>query len=78
ALSTIETHNTPYPLINAALNVPGSSFANRRGLNADFFFFSPRYIGSEASVYARTPDMEYSMKGRSRDSGCSSQGEAFH
>ncbi|MCJ8510662.1 patatin-like phospholipase family protein [Rhizobium lemnae] len=61
-LSAINTENAPYHLINAALNVPGSSFANRRGRNADFFFFSPRYVGSEASGYARTSDMEDAMK----------------
>ncbi|NKJ92818.1 hypothetical protein GFM14_14625 [Rhizobium leguminosarum bv. viciae] len=61
-LSAINTENAPYPLINAALNVPGSSFANRRGRNADFFFFSPRYVGSEASGYASTSDMEGAMK----------------
>lgn len=61
-LSAIKTENAPYPLINAALNVPGSSFANRRGRNADFFFFSPRHVGSEASGYAKTSDMEGAMK----------------
>ncbi|QND17643.1 hypothetical protein HB775_28630 (plasmid) [Rhizobium leguminosarum bv. trifolii] len=61
-LSAINTQNAPYPLINAALNVPGSSFANRRGRNADFFFFSPRHVGSEASGYASTADMEGAMK----------------
>ncbi|TAV19060.1 patatin-like phospholipase domain-containing protein [Rhizobium ruizarguesonis] len=76
ALSTIETQNTPYPLINAALNVPGSSFANRRGRNADFFFFSPRYIGSEASGYARTPDMEDAMKGLSLGTATAVSGAA--
>jgi hypothetical protein len=44
----------PYHLINAALNVPGSRFANRRGRNADFFIFSRRYVGSEATGYVQT------------------------
>ena len=44
----------PYHLINTALNVPGSEFANRRGRNADFFIFSRRYIGSEATGFIET------------------------
>jgi hypothetical protein len=42
----------PYHLINAALNVQGSDYANRRGRNADFFLFSPLFVGSEATNYA--------------------------
>jgi hypothetical protein len=48
----------PYHLINAALNIQGSVFANRRGRNADFFLFSPRYVGSEATGYAETRAFE--------------------
>lgn len=48
----------PYHLINTALNIQGSDFANRRGRNADFFVFSPLYVGSEATRYARTPAIE--------------------
>lgn len=48
----------PYLLINTALNIQGSDFANRRGRNADFFVFSPLYVGSEATRYARTPAVE--------------------
>jgi len=44
----------PYHLINAALNVPGSRFANQRGRNADFFLFSRRYVGSEVTGYVPT------------------------
>jgi len=44
----------PYHLINTALNVPGSKFANRRGRNADFFLFSRCFVGSEATGYAPT------------------------
>jgi hypothetical protein len=54
-LSEIDTRIAPYHLINTALNVPGSTFANRRGRNADFFVFSQRYIGSEATGYVETP-----------------------
>lgn len=48
----------PYHLINTALNIQGSDFANRRGRNADFFVFSPLYVGSEATRYARTAAVE--------------------
>ncbi|MBR0825205.1 cell division protein [Bradyrhizobium manausense] len=48
----------PYHLINTALNIQGSDFANRRGRNADFFVFSPLYVGSEATRYAKTPAVE--------------------
>jgi hypothetical protein len=48
----------PYQLINAALNVQGSDYANRRGRNADFFLFSPCFIGSEATGYQTTRAVE--------------------
>ena len=54
ALSDISNRWAPYHLINAALNVPGSSFANRRGRNADFFLFSRNFVGSEATGYVPT------------------------
>ena len=44
----------PYHLINAALNIQGSDYANRRGRNADFFLFSPLRVGSEATSYKET------------------------
>jgi hypothetical protein len=50
--------NAPYHLINTALNIQGSDFANRRGRNADFFVFSPLHVGSEATRYADTSTME--------------------
>jgi Patatin-like phospholipase len=53
-LSDIVSGASPYHLINAALNLPGSRFANRRGRNADFFIFSKRYVGSEATGYVDT------------------------
>jgi hypothetical protein len=53
-LTEIEPKQAPYHLINSALNVPGSPFANRRGRNVDFFLFSRRYIGSEATDYVET------------------------
>jgi hypothetical protein len=53
----------PYHLINTALNVPGSRFANRRGRNADFFMFSRCYVGSEATGYAQTKLVEQATDG---------------
>ena len=53
-LSEIVRRASPYHLINAALNLPGSRFANRRGRNADFFVFSKCYVGSEATGYVDT------------------------
>jgi hypothetical protein len=59
-LSALAENTTyaPYHLINATLNVQGSDYANRRGRNSDFFLFSPMFIGSQATGYARTRDME--------------------
>jgi len=62
-LSKIDTQRAPYHLINTALNVPGSKFANRRGRNADFFVFSQGYIGSEATGYVETRAAEAIVDG---------------
>ncbi len=48
----------PYHLINTALNIQASKYANRRGRNADFFVFSPNYVGSQTTGYVRTKSME--------------------
>jgi predicted acylesterase/phospholipase RssA len=53
----------PYHLINCALNIQGSDYANRRGRNADFFLFSPLRVGSEATGYATTRDAERAAPG---------------
>jgi Patatin-like phospholipase len=50
--------DAPYHLINTALNIQGSDYANRRGRNADFFLFSPLHVGSEATNYANTVEFE--------------------
>jgi hypothetical protein len=57
-VSRLSPEHAPYHLINAALNIQASDFANRRGRNADFFMVSPRYLGSEATGYARMQDFE--------------------
>ena len=54
SLREICPKHAPYHLLNAALNVPGSAYANRRGRNADFFIFSRNFIGSEATGYTQT------------------------
>ena len=57
-LSQISWIDTPFPLINTALNIQGSKYANRRGRNADFFVFSPKFIGSGATQYVKTKEFE--------------------
>jgi hypothetical protein len=57
-LYEINTDLCPYPIINAALNIEGSSFANKRGRNADFFIFTPEYAGSDATGYIGTKQIQ--------------------
>jgi len=57
-LSELRTDQAPYHLINAALNIEASKYANRRGRNADFFIFSPLFTGSEATGYVETTLVE--------------------
>src|SRR5262249_18466124 len=61
-LSEISCADTPFHLINAALNIQGSKYANRRGRNADFFVFSPKFIGSSATQYVKTEEFEDAVK----------------
>jgi hypothetical protein len=57
-LSQITSLYGPYHLINTALNVPATKTANRRGRNADFFIFSPKFVGSKSTNYVATEDIE--------------------
>ncbi|WOJ90395.1 patatin-like phospholipase family protein [Methylocapsa polymorpha] len=50
-LHEIDTNLCPYPIVNASLNIEGSQYANKRGRNADFFVFTPEYVGSAATGY---------------------------
>jgi hypothetical protein len=59
-LSTLATQR-PYHLINTAINVQNSGKANAKGRNADFFLFSPLFIGSEVTDYAGTGTVEKVM-----------------
>ena len=57
-LHAINTDLCPYPIINAALNIQGSKFVNKRGRNADFFTFTPDFTGSDATGYIGTQRIE--------------------
>jgi hypothetical protein len=48
----------PYLLMNTAINLEASAELNRRGRNADTFIFSPLYVGSRATGYVQTKDLE--------------------
>jgi hypothetical protein len=48
----------PYHIINAAVNLQGSAEANRRGRNADFFIFTPKFIGSDLTLFTRSRVLE--------------------
>jgi hypothetical protein len=75
-ISELTTERAPYHLINTALNIEGSKYANRRGRNADFFIFSPLYTGSEATGYAETAAMERSQKGLTIGTAMAASGAA--
>jgi hypothetical protein len=57
-LTDLNPRFAPYHLINTALNIQGSTHVNQRGRNADFFMFSRRYVGSEATGYVGTEAMQ--------------------
>jgi hypothetical protein len=57
-VSQLAPEFAPYHLINAALNIEASKYANRRGRNADFFIFSPLFTGSASTSYVDTELME--------------------
>ncbi|WP_064697377.1 patatin-like phospholipase family protein [Rhizobium aegyptiacum] len=51
-LSKLNTDLAPYHLLNTALNLQGSQEANQRGREADFFTFSPQFVGSDLTFYS--------------------------
>lgn len=57
-LSKLSAEHAPYHIINTALNIQNSKYVNRRGRNADFFILSPQFVGSAATRYVKTTDME--------------------
>lgn len=62
-VSELNPDLAPYHLINTALNIEASKYANRRGRNADFFIFSPLFTGSSATGYVETDLMETKASG---------------
>jgi hypothetical protein len=62
-VSELNADLAPYHLINSALNIEASKYANRRDRNADFFIFSPLFTGSESTGYVDTKQMEAKMSG---------------
>ena len=59
-LSELQKNNqyAPYHLINATVNLPGSSKPELRGRDSDFFLFSRNYCGSPLIGYCDTLDLE--------------------
>ncbi len=60
-MSELEKIFTPVHISNAALNIQGSRYANMRGRNADFFFFSQDYCGSSATGFIKTEVLEQAV-----------------
>jgi len=74
--SELRSDFAPYHLINAALNIEASKYANRRDRNADFFILSPLFTGSESTGFAETKQMEDQMTGLTLGSAIAVSGAA--
>jgi hypothetical protein len=61
--SGIRCKYAPYLIINTALNIRGSKYANQRGRDADFFVFTSKYAGGRATDYVCTREIENEVKG---------------
>ena len=57
-LSKLNTDDAPYHLINAAINLKATKESYRNGRHAESFIFSRYYVGSEATGYCHTENME--------------------
>ena len=57
-LSEMNTHDGPYHLINAAINLSKLDEAYKKGRHAQPFLFSKCFIGSDATGYRPTETME--------------------
>ncbi len=57
-LSELAGSTGPYHLVNTALNLHGSTVAERRGRTAGFFLLSPRVSGSQETGYCKTTELE--------------------
>lgn len=55
---TPERSGAPYPLLNATLNVSGGLESALRFRRGSSFIFSPQFLGSQATGYVATKDME--------------------
>lgn len=66
-LSSLSTETAPYHLLNTALNLQGSETANQRGREADFFTFSPQFIGSDLTFYAPLSSAPIALHGKTTD-----------
>ncbi|MBV8837157.1 MAG: cell division protein, partial [Alphaproteobacteria bacterium] len=75
-VSELDPARAPYHLINAALNIEASKYANRRGRNADFYVFSPLFTGSRATGYVAMAEMERHATGLTAGSAMSVSGAA--
>jgi hypothetical protein len=75
-VSELRPDLAPYHLINTALNIEASRYANRRGRNADFFIFSPLFTGSEATGYVDTELVQRRMTGLTAGSAMAISGAA--
>ncbi|MBC3874656.1 patatin-like phospholipase family protein [Undibacterium flavidum] len=57
-LSALDSHFTPYHLLNSTLNLSRTSQAYSDDRRGDFFFFSKRYVGSVSTGYCKTTEIE--------------------
>jgi len=55
-LSQLRGGAGPYHILNAALNVQGSTQANKRGRGADFFIFTQDFVGSDLTMFGPTSE----------------------
>jgi hypothetical protein len=76
-LSELSPNFAPYHILNTALNIQDSKVSNRRGRNADFFAFSRNFIGSQATGYVKTADLEEIAPGLDLATAMAASGAAF-
>ncbi|MDK4740347.1 patatin-like phospholipase family protein [Rhizobium sp. CNPSo 3464] len=67
---------SPYLLVNTTINLIGSKALNKRGRNADNFIFSPLHIGSQATRYVATKEMEDAVPSLSLATAMATSGAA--
>ncbi|WP_417693051.1 patatin-like phospholipase family protein [Roseibium sp.] len=74
--SDLDSNDSPYLLVNSALNIQGSKTVNKRGRNADFFVFGPLFSGSRATGYCKTVQLEAKDEGLDVATGMAISGAA--